>query len=83
IVLKGLTNTDNIFKVSTLVQSEIIVNAAVPYQYQLMDMNGRVINKGTGNSGYNNINISNQPGGIYIIQLLSNNKQQTERILKQ
>ena len=83
IVLKGVTSTDNIFKVSTLVQNQITVTAAVPYQYQLMDMNGRIISKGTGTSGFNYINISNQPGGIYIIQLLSNNKQQTERILKQ
>jgi hypothetical protein len=42
-----------------------------------------MISKGTGTSGLNYINISNQPGGIYIIQMLSNNKQQTERILKQ
>jgi hypothetical protein len=78
-----VASTDNIFKVSTFVQNDIAVNAAMPYQYQLMDMNGRVINKGTGVGGFNTINISNQPGGIYIIQLLSNNKQQTERILKQ
>lgn len=83
IVLKGIVNADNIFKISTLVQNQITVTAAIPYQYQLMDMNGRIISKGTGTSGLNYINISNQPGGIYIIQLLSNNKQQTERILKQ
>jgi len=83
IVLKGVTATDNIFKVSTLVHNDITVNAAMPYQYQLMDMNGRLISRGTGVGGFNTINIGNQPGGIYIIQLLSNNKKQTERILKQ
>ena len=83
IVLKGVTATDNIFKVSTLVHNDITVNAAMPYQYQLMDMNGRLISRGRGVGGFNTINIGNQPGGIYIIQLLSNNKKQTERILKQ
>lgn len=75
--------TDNIFKVSALIQNQITVNAAVPYQFQLSDINGRVISRGNGISGFNNINISNQPKGIYIIQLLGKNRHQTERILKQ
>jgi len=71
------------FKVSTLIQNEITVQAAVPYQYQLSDMNGRVISKGNGMAGFNNVSMSNQPKGMYIIQLYSKNKQQTERIIKQ
>lgn len=82
IALKA-AGTDNIFKVSSLIQNEITVHAAVPYQYQLCDINGRVISRGNGINGFNNINISNQPPGIYIIQFFDKNRQQTERILKQ
>ena len=83
VALKAIINTDNIFKVSTLIQNEITVQAAEPYQYQLSDMNGRVISKGNGMAGFNNISMSSQPKGMYIIQLYSKNKQQTERIIKQ
>lgn len=74
---------DNNFKVSTFIKQEITVNASVPYQYLLSDINGRLISKGTGVKGYNSLNVGNQPSGMYIIQLFSNNQQQSERIIKQ
>jgi len=83
IVLNGISNTGNQYHVSTLIQNEITVNAAAAYQYRLADINGRVISKGNGTKGFNNINISNHPNGIYIIQIISNNQSQTERIIKQ
>ena len=84
IVLKGINNiTDNNFKVSTFIVSEITVNASVPYHYQLSDINGRIIRNGIGVKGFNSLNISNQPRGMYIMQLFSNNQQQSERIIKQ
>ncbi|GAB2828220.1 T9SS type A sorting domain-containing protein [Ferruginibacter profundus] len=84
VFLKGIVGkTDNNFKVSTLIQNEITVHASVPYQYQLSDINGSVICKGIGVKGFNSLNISNQPRGMYIIQLFSNNQVQSERIIKQ
>jgi Secretion system C-terminal sorting domain len=83
IALKGAGNTEKLFKVSTLVQNEIIINAAENYQYALYDMNGRSVYTGTGLKGINRVNISNQSKGMYIIQLLSNDQKQTERIIKQ
>ena len=83
IILKSAGDNDNKFKVSSFINSEITVNAAVPYQYQLLDINGRVITTGNGTPGINNVNINNQPKGMYIIQLISNNKRQIERIIKQ
>ncbi len=83
ISLKSAGENDNKFKVSSFINSEITVNAAVPYLYQLLDINGRVIAAGNGATGINNVNINNQPKGMYIIQLISNNKRQTERIIKQ
>jgi hypothetical protein len=71
------------FKVSTLVHDQITVNASANYQYQLVDINGRMIATGNSNAGSNRINVSNIPNGIYVIQLINNNQKQTERIIKQ
>lgn len=84
IFLKGITaGSDNIFKVSTFIKEQITVNASVPYDYLLSDINGRLIRRGTGVKGFNSVNIGSQPAGMYIIQLFSNNQQQSERIIKQ
>jgi hypothetical protein len=60
-----------------------VVNAKENYQYQLVDINGRVIETGKKNAGTNTINISNMANGIYVIQMITNNQRQTERIIKQ
>jgi hypothetical protein len=83
VVLKGVANLDNNFKVSTFIQNEILVKASVAFQYLVSDINGRALVKGKGESGFNTISISNQSKGMYIIQFFSNNKLQTERIIKQ
>ena len=71
------------FKVSTLVHNEIMINAPENYQYQLADMNGRVLETGSSKAGINKINVNNIPNGIYVIQMITNNQKQTERIIKQ
>lgn len=83
ITLKSAGNTEKPFIVSTLVHNEITVSAAAKYDYRLSDMNGRVINRGSGSKGFNKVNVYNLPNGMYIIQLYSNNEQQTERIIRQ
>lgn len=83
IALKGAGIADKQFTVSTLVQNEIVINAAENYQYMISDMNGRTVYTGTGLKGISWINISGQAKGMYIIQLFNNNQRQTERIIKQ
>ncbi len=84
ITLKSNAATqESAFKVSTLVRSDITVNATENYQYQLSDISGRVISKGNSTSGMSTINVSNNPNGLYIMQIISNSKRITERILKQ
>jgi hypothetical protein len=82
IALKGI-DAENNFRVSTLVHDEIIINAAGNYQFILSDMSGKTISTGTGLKGINHVDVSNQSGGMYIIQLFNNDKRQTERIIKQ
>jgi hypothetical protein len=82
ISLKNTESADDLFKVSTLVQNDVRVNAAENYQYKLIDINGRKIAVGNGIKGINTINVSNQASGMYILQLFANTKTQTERIVK-
>ena len=83
VALKATGKAGKMFEVSTFVQQEISVNAFDNYQYKLSDANGRLIAGGNGTKGMNKININNKPGGLYILQLFSNNERQTERIIKQ
>jgi hypothetical protein len=81
--LKGATNTGKLFSVSTLIHDEITVNASANYQFLLSDANGRMLKSGSALKGINHINVSNQPLGMYIIQLFTNSERQTERIIRQ
>lgn len=88
IVLKGGGGQvqQKLFKLSTLVRNEIVINAPEDYQYILSDMYGRIVGKGKHNSGMNWINVSNIANGMYVVQIISNtniNNKQTERIVKQ
>ncbi|HXP49353.1 MAG TPA: T9SS type A sorting domain-containing protein, partial [Bacteroidia bacterium] len=83
IVLSEANKTSAHFTVSTLVQSEIAVNAPENFQYSLNTINGSLLVKGYGTQGANKIAIDNVPNGIYILRMISNNQQQTERIIKQ
>ena len=83
ITLKSNSIAEKLFKVSTLVHDNITVNASANYQYQLADISGRIITQGNNNAGIIRINISNAPNGMYVIHMISNNKIQTERIIKQ
>ena len=83
VALKAAASMGKRFTVTNFVQQDITVNAAENYQYRISDANGRLIAAGIGTKGINRINIFNQPGGIYILQLADNNERQTERIIKQ
>ena len=83
IALKSTATTEKLFTVSTLVQNEIAVNATENYNYRLSDANGRLLTQGIGQKGMNKINVTQQPGGMYILQLANNNQRQSERIIKQ
>ena len=82
ISLKATEKTGKLFTVSTLVRSEITVNATENYQYHLADVSGRIVKTGKANAGINNININNYPNGIYFLQIISNSQRTTERIVK-
>jgi hypothetical protein len=82
IPLKAIQNVEKLFTISTLVNSEIKVNALENYQYQLADMSGRIIKTGRADAGVSTININNSPNGIYIMQIICNSQRTTQRIVK-
>ena len=83
ITLKSNEAAEKLFTVSTLVHDEILVNAGENYQYLLADISGRILAKGRNNAGVNKINMNNNPNGIYIMQIISQNERITKRIIKQ
>jgi hypothetical protein len=83
ISLKGTSKTNQLFSVSTFVTSQMAVNASEPYQYRILDLNGRIIATGKGNKGFNSIDMSNQISGIYVVQLFGTSSRFSERIIKQ
>ena len=83
ILLKEVSNTAKPFTISTFIQNQITVHAAEQYQYMISDVNGRVLSQGKGLTGLNKIDMSMQPSGMYVMQIISNNQKQTERIIKE
>ena len=83
ILLKAAGDVNNNFTVSSFISHSISVTAPETYRYQITGINGAIIKQGTGVKGFNTVNADYLPAGIYFIQLISNNKKQTERILKQ
>ena len=67
---------------SNLVHNQINVNAEDNYEYKLADMSGRILQAGKGKQGNNSIDISTNPNGIYLIEILSKNQRITERIVR-
>jgi len=82
IALKPVGAVNGKFTISSLVSSEITVNASQNYNYFIADMSGRIIKSGNADAGLTNINISNSPNGIYVMQIISNSQTTTQRIVK-
>jgi len=82
ILLKKAISVSN-FMVSTFVTGAIKVNAPGQFEYRLTSINGNTITRGRGAAGSNDIDISNQPAGMYVLQLAGCGLQQTVRVLKQ
>lgn len=83
VTLKPVTESSKAYTVQTLVHNDITVKSFENFQYSLNNINGTSIVIGSGNTGYNKLNIDNLPSGIYVLQLIGNKNRQIERIIKQ
>ncbi len=83
VALRSTASTHSI-NVNTIATTDVTINAGTGYNFILMDMNGRMMNRGRGNAGITRINMQQYSSGMYILQFLTNNRErQTERIIKQ
>jgi hypothetical protein len=83
LILKTNSTSSDLFSVSTLVQDNIVVKATDNFTYNLYDVNGRLITAGKQIKGSSNINVQNLTKGMYVLQMMTDNYKQTERIIKQ
>lgn len=83
VALKSTEGAGKPFTVSTFVKQYVTVNAAENFQYLLSDINGRTIAAGKGTMGMNTLYLTNQPAGMYVLQLVGLGAKQSERIIKQ
>jgi hypothetical protein len=75
------TETTGIFKVIKQAQHPVIVNATEPYDYKVVDINGRVIQIGKASAGTKLIDIRNYPTGIYNLNLVTQHEERVERFM--
>ncbi len=87
-VTTNITSTENIIKESFSIYPNptdaiITINNLdnVNAEYILMDIHGKELARDYFTSQYS-INLSNYPAGVYLIHIISNNHNHTERILK-
>lgn len=71
------------FDVSTLVTSQISIQASNDYRYVLLDSRGTQLERGVGRTGFNQLATNRYPSGVYLLRLESDQQVITERIVKQ
>ena len=75
------TETAGIFKVIKQAQQPVIVNATEPYDYKVVDINGRIIQIGKASAGTKSIDIRNYPTGIYNLKLVNQHEERVEKFM--
>lgn len=69
------------FKVIKQPQQPVMVNASDPYEFKVIDINGRIIQAGKASAGTKSIDVRNLPAGIYNLQLVNDKEQRVERFM--
>ncbi len=70
-----------IFKVVKQPQQPVLVNSTEPYEYRVVDNNGRTIQVGKAMAGSKSIDVRSYPAGIYNLQLINDREQRVERFM--
>ncbi len=74
------TNTGS-FRIIRQPQQPVIINATQAYDYQVVDINGHLIQAGKASAGTKTIDIRNYPAGIYNLKVSAGTEQRTERFM--
>jgi hypothetical protein len=81
--LSSSKNDIQSIKANTFSTGLFNVQSVESFQYQVYDINGRLIKRGNGASGFHQIDLANQHNGVYVLKLSGKNHQQSIRIVKQ
>lgn len=81
--LKSEGESPKPYQLNTMVYDRVQITTTEQFQYKILDMGGRVYATGKINTGSNYINMNQNIPGVYVIQLLGQNKSYAERIIKQ
>ncbi len=76
-----VSGVDSKFMVIKQAQLPVLVNAKIPYHYQVLDNTGRILMVGKADAGSRTFDVRNQPAGLYIIRLNGEGEQRTEQFL--
>jgi hypothetical protein len=68
---------------STMISQSIVVNSPAGFEYQVLDLGGKLYSGGKLNTGINQVNTAMLLKGIYIIRFTDGEKIYSEKILKQ
>jgi Secretion system C-terminal sorting domain/Dual-action HEIGH metallo-peptidase len=68
---------------SLVTNAEIIVTSPSTYDFTLIDLNGKILNKGKLSSGTNTISVSGLINGMYLVRFSDGRQQWTEKLVKQ
>jgi hypothetical protein len=84
IVTVKLEGTSGPVLTGTWIRSNsIVVNSPGNYDYVIMDINGKIFNKGKLTNGINNIHTPDMISGMYLIRFSDNTRQWTDKFIRQ
>ena len=80
IKIEAKDNKD-VFQVIKQAQQPVIINSSEPYDFTVVDINGRVIQAGKASAGSKSIDLRNYPAGVYNLKLMNQYEQRVERFM--
>jgi len=83
ILLKSANNERPELVSSLVTNGEIVVTSPSTYDFTLIDLNGRILNKGKLSNGTNTISVSGFINGMYVIRFSDGAQQWSEKLVKQ
>ncbi len=83
VTLRNASNDSRPKLLTNLIQYTITVTSPGAYQFQVFDMNGKQLQRGTVNGGMNQISAAQMPAGLYSIRYSDLQNQWTEKFVKQ
>jgi len=82
VILKNTNKLKDISLLKNVISDRLTVTSNRNYNYQLIDLSGRILNKGQLQQGINDIQINNAFKGMLLLHWTDGNVQGTEKIIK-